>query len=79
MPSWQAGAGPCTRPSACGGALAVFKSETYNGARTAIAPLPLATWETRSVTFNFVYLPKVREINSGATVGFWLTLWLGSW
>jgi len=31
------------------------------------------------VTFNFVYFPKVREINSVATVGFWLTLWPGGW
>ena len=31
------------------------------------------------MTFNFVYFPKVREINSVATIGFWLTLWPGGW
>jgi len=41
--------------------------------------LPLVAWDTRSVTFNFGYFPKVHEINSVATVGFWPTLWPGSW
>jgi hypothetical protein len=61
------------------GALAFFKSDTYNRGRAGIAPLPLAVWDTRPVSFNFVYFPKVREINSVATVGFWLRLWPGSW
>jgi hypothetical protein len=40
-----------------GGALVVLDSDTYNRGKTAIAPLPLAAFETRSVTFNFVYFP----------------------
>src|SRR5882672_1091824 len=57
------------------GALTFFKSDTYNRGRAGIAPLPLVAWDTRAATFNLVYFPKVREINSVATVGFWLTLW----
>ena len=61
------------------GALTFFKSDTYNRGRAGIAPLPIAVWDTRPVSFNFVYFPKLREINSIATVGFWLTLWPGGW
>jgi hypothetical protein len=61
------------------GALTFFRSDTFNRGRAGIAPLPLAAWDTRSMTFNFVYFPKVREINSVATIGFWLTLWPGGW
>ena len=61
------------------GALTFFKSDTYNRGRAGIAPLPVAVWDTRSVSFNFVYFPKVREVNSIATIGFWLTFWPGSW
>jgi len=61
------------------GALTFFKSDTYNRGRAGIAPLPIAVWETRAMSFNFVYFPKLREINSVATVGFWLTLWPGGW
>lgn len=49
-----------------------------NRGRTALAPVPLTAYETRAVTFNFVYLPGVSEINEVATLGFWATLWLGS-
>jgi hypothetical protein len=62
-----------------GGALTFFNSDTYNRGRPAVAPLPLAAWETRSVTFNLTYFPKVREINEVNTLGFWLTLWPGAW
>jgi len=75
-----AGAGALFKVSAgwrVGGALALFDSDTYNRGRTALAPVPLAAYETRAVTFNFVYLPRVSEINEVATLGFWATFWLG--
>ena len=59
-----------------GGALAVLDSDTYNRGRTFIAPLPLAAYEFRSATLNFVYLPKVSDVNEVATLGFWLTWWV---
>jgi hypothetical protein len=59
-----------------GGALALFKSETYNKGKAFIAPVPLAAWDTRRVTFNLVYLPKWRDVNPTNQVGFWVTLWL---
>lgn len=59
-----------------GGALAVLDSDTYNGGKTFIAPLPLAVYEFRSAALNFVYLPKVSGTNEVATLGFWLTWWL---
>src|SRR6266480_2674658 len=61
------------------GALTFFKSDTYNRGRAGIAPLPVAVWETRAVSFNLVFFPKVPETNSIATLGFWLTLWPGGW
>jgi hypothetical protein len=59
-----------------GGALAVLDSDTYNGGKTFIAPLPLAAYEFRSAALNFVYLPKVSDLNEVATLGLWLTWWL---
>ena len=59
-----------------GGALVVLDSDTYNRGKTALAPLPLAAFETRSVTFNFVYIPKLSDINEVATLGFWATWWI---
>jgi hypothetical protein len=59
-----------------GGALAVLDSDTYNGGKTFIAPLPLAAYEFRWAALNFVYLPKVSDANEVATLGFWLTWWL---
>lgn len=59
-----------------GGAAAFFHSDTYNRGDPAIAPVPLAAYELGRVTVNATYLPKVREINEVATLGFWLTLWL---
>jgi len=61
------------------GALTFFKSDTYNRGRAGIAPLPVAVWDTRRVSFNLVFFPKVAETNSIATLGFWLTLWPGGW
>jgi hypothetical protein len=59
-----------------GGALALLGSDTYNGGKTFMVPLPLAAYETPAVTFNMVYLPKVRGLNDIHTLGFWLTFWL---
>ena len=59
-----------------GGALAFFNSDTYNRGDPAVAPVPLAAYELRRVTLNATYLPKVREINEVATLGFWVTVWL---
>ena len=61
------------------GALTFFKSDTYNRGRAGIAPLPVAVWDTRAVSFNLVFFPKVPQTNSIATFGFWLTLWPGGW
>lgn len=59
-----------------GGALAVLDSDTYNQGKTFVAPLPLAAYEFRWATLNFVYLPKVSDLNEVATLGFWVTAWL---
>lgn len=59
-----------------GGALVVLDSDTYNRGKTTLAPVPLAAYETRRVSFNFVYLPKVSDINEVATLGFWATWWV---
>ena len=48
----------------------------HNRGKTTIAPLPLAAFETRSVTLNAVYIPRVSEINEVAALGFWATWWI---
>jgi len=59
-----------------GGALVLLKSETYNFGRAFIAPVPLAAYDMRRVTFNLVYFPKWRDVNPTNQVGAWITLWL---
>jgi hypothetical protein len=59
-----------------GAALAVLDSDTYNQGKTFVAPLPVAAYEFRSATLNFVYLPKVSDVNEVASLGFWATFWL---
>jgi hypothetical protein len=59
-----------------GAALALFHSDTYNRGDAFIAPLPVAAYDFDRVTFNVVYMPKVRDFNSINTLGFWLTVWL---
>ena len=61
-----------------GGALALLHSDTYNQGKAFIAPLPLAAYEFRWGTLNFVYLPKVSDVNAVATLGVWATIWLGN-
>jgi hypothetical protein len=73
-----AGAGALWKPTrniGLGAALAVFNSDTYNRGKTAVAPLPLASYDLGAATLNFTYLPKVSDINDVATLGFWVTLW----
>jgi hypothetical protein len=59
-----------------GGALAAFKSDTYNRGDAFIAPLPLAAYEFRSLTLNFTFIPRMSEVNEVATLAVWLTWWL---
>jgi hypothetical protein len=58
-----------------GAGLALFRSDTYNAGKAFIAPIPVAAYETRRVTFNVVYFPKWREQNPTNQIGAWLTLW----
>jgi hypothetical protein len=62
-----------------GGALSVFHSKSYNHGRTFVAPLPVASYELKTVTFNMVYMPKVHELNEINTLGFWVTFWPKGW
>lgn len=59
-----------------GGALVLLKSDTYNHNEAFVAPLPVAAYEGRRVSFNMVYMPKWQDINKTNQVGFWLTFWL---
>ena len=58
-----------------GGALVGFKSDTYKRGKAFLAPLPLLTYDYRSVTLNFTYVPRVAEINDVAALAFWVTWW----
>ncbi len=58
-----------------GGALAAFKSDSYNRGEAFVAPLPLVAYEFRSVTLNFTYFPRLAEVNDVATLAVWLTWW----
>jgi hypothetical protein len=58
-----------------GGALALFRSDTYNKGDAFIAPIPLAAYEYRRVTFNLAYFPKWRDTNLTNQVGAWITVW----
>jgi len=56
-----------------GGALAFFHSKTYNEGRSFVAPLPLAAYEWRAVTFNVAYVPRISALNAVNALDFWLT------
>jgi hypothetical protein len=76
--AYLAGAGALWKVSQgwrLGGALAAFRSDTYNRGRVFVAPLPLAAYEFRAVTLNFTYVPKLSELNDVATLAVWLTWW----
>lgn len=56
-----------------GGALAFFHSKTYNEGRAFVAPLPLAAYEWRAVTFNVAYAPRISSISAVNVLEFWFT------
>jgi hypothetical protein len=56
-----------------GGALALFHSKTYNKGQAFVAPLPIAAYEWRSVTFNVAYAPRLGNVNVVNVLDFWLT------
>ena len=57
-----------------GGAVALFRSDTYNHGEAFVAPVPLAAYETRLATFNMVFLPKHGTVNATSQLGFWLSI-----
>ena len=57
-----------------GGALALFKSDTYNAGKAFVAPVPLAAYETRLCTFNMVFIPRFGDVNQTSQLGFWLSI-----
>jgi hypothetical protein len=59
-----------------GGALALFDSESYNRGRPVLAPVPLVAIDTRRLTFNCIYVPRISDRNEVATLAFWATWWL---
>jgi hypothetical protein len=58
-----------------GGALASFKSDSYNQGKAFVAPVPLAAYEFRRATLNFVFTPQWSDVNQVATLAAWLTWW----
>ncbi len=58
-----------------GGALAFFRTQSYNRGRAFITPVPLVAYEWRAVTLNVAYFPKIAPFNEINTVGVWLTFW----
>ena len=58
-----------------GGALAFFNSDSYNGGRAFVAPVPVAAYDWRRVTLNVTYFPRISSFNEINTLGFWLTFW----
>jgi hypothetical protein len=71
---WRAGEG-----LRLGGALAYFRSDSYNAGRAFIAPIPVAAYDWRAVTLNVTYFPKVSHFNDINTLGFWVTVWPKNW
>jgi hypothetical protein len=69
--SWHA-----TERARLGGGLVLLKSDTYNGNKAFVAPVPVAAYDTRLATLNLVYFPKWRDVNLTNQVGFWVTVWL---
>ena len=66
---------PASEHLRLGAGLALFRSDTYNQGKAFIAPVPLAAYETRRVTFNLVYFPKWRDQNPTNQIGAWVTVW----
>jgi hypothetical protein len=57
-----------------GGAVAAMHSDTYNGGRAFIVPIPVLAYETPRYTLNFTFFPKVVGMNDINTLGLWITL-----
>jgi hypothetical protein len=62
-----------------GGALVVFKSDTYNDGDVFLAPLPLVGYDFGPAMVNLTYFPKIGRYNDVATLGLWVTLWPQRW
>ena len=59
-----------------GGGLALFHSKTYNKGQAFVAPLPIAAYEWRAVTFNVAYVPRLGNVNAVNVLDFWLTFFM---
>ena len=57
-----------------GGAVALFRSDTYNHGEAFVAPVPLAAYETRLATFNMAFFPRFGTVNATSQLGFWLSI-----
>ena len=76
--AYLAGAGALWRISEgwrLGGGLVAFQSDSYNGGRAFVTPLPLLAYEFRSMTLNVTFAPKLKELNDLATLAIWITWW----
>jgi len=60
-----------------GGALVGVQSETYNGGRAFVAPLPIVTYDFGAVKLNAIYAPRYKDYNQVAVLGFYLSVPLG--
>jgi hypothetical protein len=58
-----------------GGGLAFFHSKSYNKGRAFVAPLPIAAYEWRAVTFNVAYVPRISGVSAVNVLDFWLTFY----
>ena len=58
-----------------GAAVGYFHSDTYRNGKPFIALIPLAAYEWRNVALNVAYAPRVGDIHTVHTLGFWVTFW----
>lgn len=57
-----------------GGALVGVHSPTYNGGRFFVAPVPIATYDLGGVKLNAIYVPRYRDYNQFALLGFYFSM-----
>jgi len=57
-----------------GGALVGMQSETYNGGKFFVAPLPILTFDFGTVKLNTMYVPSYGDYNKYAVYGFYFSL-----
>lgn len=55
-------------------AAAAFHSDTYNRGDPFIAPVPLLSWQLKTVTLNVTHFPKVKGFNDINTTGLYVSL-----